>query len=338
MTENPHAHPHAQPASAESSIESQIELHALATEVRAGLTARPKRLPCHLLYDARGSALFEAITELPEYYLTRTELGIFRECAGEIARRAGPPRSVIELGAGTGAKTRTLLDAVVQARRTAGARTPAAYYPIDVSKSALEIAARSLAHPGLLISPLVGRYQERLPAVPALPSPRLMLFIGSSIGNYEPPAAGRLLAQVHAALGKGDSLLLGADLRKPAHILLPAYDDAAGVTARFSKNVLARINRQLGADFDLDSFRHVALWNPAESRMEMYLESACDQRARVPALGLTVEFTRGERLHTENSYKLTRKAQLDLLIGAGFTPEATWLDPDSLYAVHLARA
>ena len=300
---------------------------AIAADVRTGLGASPKYLPCHLLYDAAGSELFEAITELPEYYLTRTEQAILEAHAGEIAAAAGAPRTVAELGAGTATKTRTILDAV----------QPAIYVPIDVSASALEVAAAQLARPGLEVRPLVGRYQELLPELAALPAPRLLLFIGSSIGNYEPPAAVALLAAARRCLAPGDAFLLGADLRKSEDVLIPAYDDAAGVTARFTRNVLARLNRELGARFDLDGFRHLAIWNPERSRMEIYLESLRDQRVEIPALAMVVPFARGERIHTENSYKLPLDGQLRLLRDAGFAPAALWRDPREYYAVHLAR-
>jgi L-histidine Nalpha-methyltransferase len=236
-------------------------------------------------------------------------------------------RTVAELGAGTAVKTGAILDAVV----------PELYVPIDVSPSALEVAAAQLARPGLEVRPLVGRYQELLPALTSLPGPRLLLFIGSSIGNYEPAAAVALLAQARRALAPRDALLLGADLRKAEDVLLPAYNDAAGVTARFTRNLLARLNRELGARFDLDAFRHLAIWNGERSRMEIYLESLRDQDVPIAALDLVVHFGRGERLHTENSYKLPLAAQLRLLHDAGFEPAALWRDPREYYAVHLAR-
>jgi L-histidine Nalpha-methyltransferase len=300
---------------------------SIAADVRAGLTRAPKELPCHLLYDEEGSRLFEAITELPEYYLTRTELAILEANAGAIAAAAGGARTVAELGAGTAVKTRTILDAVA----------PELYVPIDVSASALEVASAQLSRPGLAVRPLVGRYQDLLPQLGALPGPRLLLFIGSSIGNYDPPAAVELLAAARRHLAPGDSLLLGADLRKSADVLLPAYDDAAGVTARFTRNLLVRLNRELGAGFDPGGFRHLAIWNPERSRMEIYLESLRDQEVAIPSLGLVVRFARGERLHTENSYKLPLAAQLRLLRDAGFEPAALWRDAREYYAVHLAR-
>jgi L-histidine Nalpha-methyltransferase len=300
---------------------------SIADDVRTGLTASPKALPCHLLYDQEGSRLFEAITELPEYYLTRTELAILEEHAGDIAAAAGGARTVAELGAGTATKTRTILDAVA----------PELYVPIDVSASALEVARAQLARPGLEVRPLVGRYQDLLPQLRELPAPRLLLFIGSSIGNYDPPAAVELLAASRRCLAPGDSLLLGADLRKSEDVLLPAYDDAAGITARFTRNLLVRLNRELGARFDPDGFRHLAVWNPERSRMEIYLESLREQEVPIRALGLSVRFARGERIHTENSYKLPLTGQLRLLRDAGFTPAALWRDRREHYAVHLAR-
>jgi dimethylhistidine N-methyltransferase len=303
------------------------ERSEIAADVVKGLTARQKSLPCHLLYDEEGSRLFEAITELPEYYLTRTELAILQAHAGEIADAAGPVRTVAELGAGTATKTRTILDAIA----------PELYVPIDVSATALEVAAATLARPGLAVRPLVGRYQDLLPRLRELPGPRLLLFIGSSIGNYEPPAAVELLAAARRCLAPGDGFLLGADLRKSEAVLVPAYNDAAGVTARFTRNLLVRLNRELGAGFDTGAFRHLAVWNGELSRMEIYLESLRDQEVAIPALDLVVHFARGERLHTENSYKLPLATQLRLLRDARFDPVALWRDPGELYAVHLAR-
>ncbi len=302
-----------------------------AEEVREGLSSRPRRLPARLFYDARGSALFEAITRLPEYYLTRTELAIFRRHGDAIAERAGRAATVVELGAGTGAKTRIILEAL------SCRYGPLAYYPIDVSATALA-AARSLAGPAVAVHPLLGRHEPRLADAAALRGPKLALFIGSSIGNYDPPEAVALLARVRAALAPGDGLLLGADLRKSPRLLVPAYDDAAGVTAAFNKNLLVRLNRELGADFDLHAFRHVALWNDGASRIEMHLESLRAQLVRIEGLGLTVRFYRGECVQTESSYKLSLPAQKHLLRSAGFEPQACWLDHRRWFAVHLARA
>jgi L-histidine N-alpha-methyltransferase len=310
-----------------------------AADIAAGLRSSPRTLPCYLLYDARGSQLFEAITELPEYYLTRTELALLGQHAGEIIRLAGTPRSVIELGAGTGTKTRTILEAVIAAHRSDSDECDddPIYYPIDVSRTALDVAASALAQPGLEVRPLVGQYADWLPLLKDLPGPRLVLFIGSSIGNYHVHEAEALLAQVRRGMSRGDSFLLGADLRKDEETLLAAYDDAAGVTAEFSKNILQRINREFGADFDLERFRHVAEWNPTASRMELYLQSQCDQVVAIRDLSLRVALAAGERIHTENSYKLTLAAQHRLLAAAGLVAEASFLAADPSYALHLAR-
>ncbi len=317
-------------------VSAEEDRRSMAADIRAGLTASPRWLPCYLLYDARGSELFEAITELPEYYLTRTELALLQEHAADIAELAGRPRSVVELGAGTGTKTRTILDAVVAAHRPDDSERPV-YYPIDVSRSALEVAARGLARPGLEIRPLVGQYADWLPSLKDLPGPRLLLFIGSSIGNYQPDEAEALLSLVRRGMSPGDMFLLGADLRKDEERLLAAYDDAAGVTAAFSKNVLHRINREFGANFDQSGFRHLALWNSEKSRMELYLESQRDQVVTIPSLPLRVSLRAGERIHTENSYKLPLADQKQLLGAAGFTIAASFLSEDPSYALHLAR-
>ena len=325
-------------------VSAEEDRRSMAAEIRAGLTASPKWLPCHLLYDARGSELLEAITELPEYYLTRTELALLEQHSAEIAKRAGAPRSVVELGAGTGSKTRTILEAVIAEHGLSDVTSAESreldgpvYYPIDVSRTALEVAERALARPGLEIRPLVGQYGDWLPLLKDLPGPRLLLFIGSSIGNYQPHEAESLLSLVRRGMSKEDSFLLGADLRKDEPRLLAAYDDAAGVTAEFSKNVLHRINREFNADFDLDGFRHLALWNPDASRMELYLESLRDQVATIRALPLRVSFRTGDRIHTENSYKLTLADQRRLLAAAGLTITASFVSPDPSYALHLAR-
>lgn len=314
----------------ELEVAKDASTHPLAGAVLEGLRAHPKRLPAALFYDARGSALFERITALPEYYLTRAELSILRAHAAQIAAALPGPRSIIELGAGTAAKTGVLLDALIarQGRVT--------YYPIDVSGSALAVAARALARPRLTIEPLVGLYEEFFDQLPRLPGPRLVLFIGSSIGNYEPQDAVALLSRVRATLSGGDALLLGADLRKDPRLLLPAYDDAQGVTAAFNKNALVQLNRVFGGDFDPERFRHVAVWNERCSRIEMHLESLVEQAVPLRGLGLWVHLEEGERIHTENSYKLPLEAQLELLGRAGFEPRLRWLDDHGRFALHLA--
>jgi dimethylhistidine N-methyltransferase len=307
---------------------------AMAAAVRDGLLRAQKTLPAWMLYDARGSELFEEITRLPEYYLTRTEHALLAARAPEIVEAAGPPLQIIELGAGSAEKTELLLQAVLD--RQEGAT----YVPIDVSASALHGAALRLRRlERLSVRPIEARYPEELSVLRALGGVRrLVVFLGSNVGNYEPDAALALLAAVRHELAPQDALLVGADLRKARSLLVPAYDDARGVTARFNKNVLARINRDLGADFDLDRFRHVAEWNAAASRMELYLESLERQRVHVSALALEVTFARGERIHTESSHKLTTAGVERLLESAGFRPEARWLDPRRWYGLYLGRA
>ena len=305
---------------------------AIARDVTSGLTNSLRRLPAYLFYDQRGSTLFEAITRLPEYYLTRTEQEIFAARADELARRVEGASCVLELGAGTAAKTRLLLEALLARQR----ELP--YVAIDVSESALVAATRQLAYPGLTVRTLVGRYETALKEAARLRGRKLALFIGSSIGNYYPPEAIALLTRLRRALAPGDHLLLGADLQKDESVLLPAYDDPAGVTAEFNRNILAHVNRLFGGDFELPAFRHVALWNGDASRMEMHLESSRPQRVSLPELELTLDFESGDRIHTENSYKLTQAVQEQLLRAAGFEPEVAWLDGRGWFAVHLARA
>lgn len=313
------------------SVLPQVGISPLAADVLTGLTREPKSLPFYLFYDAAGSALFEAITALPEYYLTRTELAILRAHPEEMAQTVGEVRTVLELGAGTAAKTTVLLRALARQAE------PLLYIPIDISATALQHAARRLRTllPAVTVRPSVRDYLEQ--DLPRADAPRLVLYLGSSIGNFEPPQATRLLRRIARQLGPGGALLLGTDLRKSPSILLPAYDDAQQVTARFNLNLLARLNRELGADFDVDAFRHVAVWNDRESRIEMHLESRREQRVWLPQLDLTAHFRSGERIHTENSYKYTPEAVRNLLAAAGLSLVRTWTDPQGWFAVHLAR-
>ncbi|HLK90487.1 MAG TPA: L-histidine N(alpha)-methyltransferase [Polyangia bacterium] len=307
-------------------------LQAVAQAVRAGLCRTRKSLPAWLLYDRRGSELFERITTLPEYYLTRTERAILTAHAGAMIDAAGPPLSVVELGAGTATKTGLLLSALLA--RQARVR----YRPVDVSPSALARAARELGRvQRLTVEPIVARYPEELGFLSGLAGRRLLLFLGSNIGNFEPTRARALLAALRRRLVPGDALLIGADLRKPASVLLPAYDDAAGVTAEFSKNVLVRLNRELGADFDLQRFRHLVRWNATASRIEIFLQSERAQRVTVRALDHQIAFRAGERIHTESSYKLSRERLFRLFRAAGLRPEQSWYDPRRRFGVHLFR-
>jgi dimethylhistidine N-methyltransferase len=282
----------------------------LREEVLRGLLAGRKTLPPKLFYDPSGAALFERICELDEYYLTRAELEILRARAGEIAALAGPRCALVEYGSGAGVKVRLLLDAL---------DAPAAYVPIDISREQLARVAVSLAgdYPGVAVRPLCADYTAplRLPRLPA-GARRLAFFPGSTIGNFHPTEAAAFLRRMRRALGPGGALILGVDRRKAAARLNAAYDDRAGVTAAFNLNVLARLNRELGADFDLAGFRHRAFFAPGPSRVEMHLESLADQTVRVAEV--PVRFARGETIWTESSYKYDRARLRALAAAAGF--------------------
>jgi dimethylhistidine N-methyltransferase len=307
-------------------------LRAVVAAVRDGLCRPRKHLPAWLLYDRRGSELFERITALPDYYLTRTERAILATHAPEMIDAAGPPLTVVELGAGTASKTGLLLTALL-------ARQPrASYRPVDVSAPALAQAAAELSRvEGLTVDPVVARYPDELGFLSGPAGRTLVLFLGSNIGNFDPAAARALLAAVRRRLAPGDALLIGADLRKPAAELLPAYDDPEGITARFSKNVLLRLNRELRANFDLDRFGHLVRWNSSASRIEIYLESQQPQRVRLEALGVELRLRAGERIHLESSYKLSAPRLARLFASAGLRLERSWFDRARRFGVHLLR-
>ena len=308
----------------------------IAQVVADGLRATPKKLPPWLFYDAAGSALFEQITDLPEYYPTRAEREIFARDGAAIVGAALRRRDAtfVELGAGTATKTQLLM------RAAAALRGRARFVPVDVSPTPLEAArARITAEdPAVSVEPWVATHEEAMPRLASLPGGKVVLFVGSSIGNYEGEEAIALLAGIRGALVPGDALILGTDLRKDPAVLVPAYDDAAGVTAAFNLNVLARINRELGGRFDLERFRHVALWNDTASRIEMHLESVGDQVVAIDRLGLRVRFRDGERIHTESSVKYD-DAMVDAMLGAArFRRAQTWCDAAKRFAVHVAFA
>lgn len=304
-----------------------------AEEVVQGLLAHPKRLPCKLFYDDRGSALFEEITRLPEYYLTRTELEILRERSREIAQAAGTPVSLVELGAGTATKTGTLLRAF--SRRQMRVK----YFPVDISAAALSDAKSRIKQdcPGVVVRPVIADFSNGFVFLRSIPGRKLVLYLGSSIGNFDGNAAAAMLRGVRAELSAGDALLLGTDMAKSPEILVPAYDDAQGVTAEFNKNILMRINRELDGDFDVETFRHVAQWNPVRSRMEIFVESTLAQTVFLRSAEVKVRFSAGERIHTENSYKYTMQVVESLLCIAGFRLEKTWFDRRQWFGLHLAR-
>ncbi len=305
----------------------------IGAEVYRGLTARPKTLCPWLFYDEAGSRLFEEITRLPEYYVTRTERDIFALHADEILAAAGHgPVKLIELGAGTATKTGLILSAAVRRQ------SEVMYHAIDVSETALAHAKQHLESeiPGVIVETRVADYTEGLGAIYAAGHRRMVLYIGSSIGNFETADAIQLLREVSRQLSPGDLLLLGADMVKSRETLLAAYDDAAGVTAAFNKNILTRINRELGANFNLRLFRHRARWNEEHSRIEMHLESLISQHVVIRALDLEVKLMRGETIHTENSYKFSEDRIVEMLEKAGFHQVRRWTDPNGWFGVSLA--
>jgi dimethylhistidine N-methyltransferase len=305
---------------------------SIAAEVVSGLTGTPKTLSPMLFYDAEGSRLFEQITHLPEYYLTRTEHEIFVKHAPEMLEHAGSPLTLVELGAGTASKTRVMIRALL------ARQLKATYFPVDVSSSALEVARRNLQaeFSRLTVRPMIADYTEGVPQLQSLPGRKLVLYIGSSIGNFEPSAAGELLQNLKRSLRPGDLLLLGTDMVKDAAVLHAAYNDSRGITAEFNLNVLARINRELGGEFDLQAFRHVAFWDPRASRVEMHLESKRAQRVWIRDLDWSVSFRAGERIHTENSYKFTPQDIENILKAGGFRLVRSWYDHQSWFGAHLA--
>jgi L-histidine N-alpha-methyltransferase len=311
-------------------LEEQDLGRGLRDDVRVGLTAEPKWLPPKWFYDARGSELFEEITRLPEYYPTRAERAVLAERAGEIAELTRA-KTLIELGSGSSEKTRLLLDAFT---RRGGLGT---FVPLDVSVSALRQSTERIAadYPGLRVRGIVGDFTRQLDRLPT-GGRRLVVFLGGTIGNLLPAERAGFLAAMRAALEPGDRLLIGTDLVKDPAVIVPAYDDAAGVTAEFNRNVLRVVNRELGADFDPEAFRHVALWDPAHEWIEMRLRAERPMKVRV--LDLAVTFAEGEELRTEVSAKFRPEGIAAELAAAGFAAEAFWTDPDGLFGVTLARA
>ncbi|MFJ6726179.1 L-histidine N(alpha)-methyltransferase [Streptomyces sp. NPDC091281] len=300
---------------------------ALRSDVLRGLTTDPKTLPPKWFYDAHGSELFERITELPEYYPTRAEREILVDRAPEIAAASGA-RTLVELGSGSSDKTRHLLDALTDLR---------VYVPVDVSESALTLAGQALVaeRPALEVHALIADFTASL-ALPETPGPRLVAFLGGTIGNLLPAERGAFLASVRALLRPGDALLLGTDLVKDEEVLVRAYDDAAGVTAAFNKNVLAVVNRELGADFDPGAFDHVALWDPRAEWIEMRLRARRTQTVKVPALDLAVDFAAGEELRTEISAKFREEGVRTELATAGLALTHWWTDRADRFALSLS--
>ncbi|MDT0268275.1 L-histidine N(alpha)-methyltransferase [Streptomyces sp. DSM 44915] len=303
----------------------------LHEDVRTGLTADPKTLPPKWFYDARGSELFTRITRLPEYYPTRAERQILRAHAPDIAAQTRA-RTLVELGSGSSEKTRTLLDALI-----AGG-TLRHYAPVDVSRAAVTDAAESLMadYPSLEVTATVADFDTELP-FPDAPGPRLVAFLGSTIGNFDPAQRTAFLGRLAAALTPADAVLIGADLVKSPATLVRAYDDAQGVTAEFNKNLLRVLNRELGADFDPGAFDHQAVWNESAERVEMYLRARYGHTITLPALDLKVTFALGETLRTELSTKFRRPRLGTELSRSGLNPTHWWTDPQNRFTLVLAR-
>jgi L-histidine Nalpha-methyltransferase len=300
-----------------------------AAAVLEGLDHPPRSIPCRFFYDARGCELFEEITQLEEYYPTRVETALLEAHGKEIGALAGMGSALIEFGSGSSRKTSLLISAL---------RNLVAYIPIDVAAESLQEALGwlSLRHRGLAMEPVVADFTKPvvLPKI-ARARPKLGFFSGSTIGNLTHDEARAFLKNAARLLGRGSRFLIGVDLKKPTSILLPAYDDARGVTAAFNLNLLARINRELDGNFDLSRFAHEAIYNAREGRIEIYVVSLAEQKVSV--LGREFRFTTGERIHTENSHKYTVRELQDLARGSGWSPVKAWTDADELFSLHLLK-
>jgi L-histidine N-alpha-methyltransferase len=298
-----------------------------AADILSGLTAPQKHLSPKYFYDRRGSELFDRICELPEYYPTRTELALMRDRIGEIAGLVGPKPSIIEFGAGSSAKARLLLDHLIE---------PVSYVPVDISAEYLHRMAQELAddYPTVYISPVVADFTRpfALPEHPVQPERNLVFFPGSTIGNFSRTDAAELLAVMRIEAKPGGALLIGVDLKKDPALLHAAYNDSQGVTAAFNLNVLRRLNRELGANFDLTLFRHEAVYDSERGRVEMRLVSLAPQQALVG--GTRIRFEHGEHIVTEHSHKYSVDEFSRMARGAGFTPQRVWLDDERLFSVH----
>lgn len=314
-----------------SFVDLQPALGRFLDDVLAGLGGKPKALSPKYFYDARGCELFEAICELPEYYPTRTELALMRDCAADMAAHLGEGGLLIEFGSGASVKTEVLLRTL----------RPAAYVPIDIAMDALQASTARLAagFPQLPILAVCADYMQplRVPELARIKAPRRVIYFpGSTIGNLTPAEAQEFLGRARELAGRDGAMLIGVDLKKDSGLLHAAYNDAQGVTAEFNLNLLRRINRELAADFDLDQFRHVAFYNPAAGRIEMHLESLREQTVTIS--GRSFVFGAGERMHTENSCKYSVAEFQRLAQASGFRPAQVWVDAERLFAVHLLQA
>ncbi len=305
---------------------------SFADDVLKGLSESPKRLSSKYFYDELGSALFDAITVLPEYYLTRAETAILQQWGWEIVRALGNPVEFVELGSGSAVKTRILIEEVLRVQRALR------YSPIDISGEALRASAQALvnSYPALSVTAYEADYFSILGTRELRRNGKmLVMFMGSNIGNYDPPKGAELIAAIGKSLKPGDGLLLGADLKKDPRMLQQAYDDPTGVTAAFDKNLLARINRELGGTFDLRDFRHVARYEPERGCVASYLEAQRSHEVRIETIDLTVRFKRGERIHTECSYKYSSDDLKALGRHAGLRLDRTWTDSQERFSVNL---
>jgi dimethylhistidine N-methyltransferase len=305
-------------------IDLCLEKDTFLDEVQRGLQQPQKSIPAKFFYDVRGSRLFDRITDLPEYYLTRTEMGIMKRFVGEMVEWMGPRTLLVEYGSGSSLKTRILLDHLTD---------PAGYVPLDISKEHLLRSAATLAaaYPDLVVLPVCADYTTAFD-LPDFDGARPVVFFpGSTIGNFTPDEARAFLRRIAGSVGPGGGLLIGVDLKKDAAVIEAAYNDAQGVTAAFNKNVLARINRELGGTFDLDLFEHRAFYNRAHGRIEMHLFSLVDQCVRLGAL--RIPFQRGETILTEYSYKYSLDDFAALAASAGFAVEQVWTDDERLFSV-----
>lgn len=305
-----------------------------AEDVRLGLTSTPKFLYPKYFYDELGSRLFEAITALPEYYVTRTEAEILRARADEIVAALGGPVWLAELGSGDGQKTRLLIEALLARQGTLE------YVPVDISETAVEISSQALltSYPDLRITGYIGEYQAALRRIReerVAPGRTLVLFLGSTLGNLDPEERSALLRDVRNLLNPGEGFLLGVDLEKPESVLIPAYDDPLGVTAAFNLNLLVRINRELGGEFDLGAFRHRAVYNREAGRIEMHVVSRRAQTVAIRSLGVEIPFAEGETIHTESSYKFRLEQIAALASETGFEIRRTWTDEAGWFASNL---
>lgn len=308
------------------------ERAALETDVREGLSATPKRLSCRFFYDAHGSRLFDAICELPEYYPTRCERQILQTHARHIAGRFSECQSIVELGSGSATKTRLLLQAFARGRKRL------TFLPIDISEAPLQESSDRLLKefPALSITAIAGEYQEGISRLNGYArSPRLIVWLGSSIGNFDPDTAAAFLSNLVSKVDPCDRFLIGIDLRKDKQTLERAYDDSQKVTAEFNMNLLRRVNRQLGSDFDLSQFEHLAIYNEELGRVEMHLRSRCHQAVTISKLGMNVQFAAGETIHTENSYKFSLNQIQDLGARAGLKLTDQWFDDQKRFSVNL---